>query len=537
MLQKGQVLNNRYQIHSVIGRGGFGAVYKAWDKNIERHCAVKENIAVHIEAQKQFKREAVMLANLNHPNLVRVTDYFIINNQDEYLVMDYIQGDDIGTILSNYKKPLPIDTALRWINQVCDALIYIHNQNPPIIHRDIKPQNIRITPEGNVVLVDFGLAKFFNKGANTTIGAQGVTPHFTAPEQYGIGGTDAQSDVYSLGATLYCILTYYLPPDSIEILVGNVQSPPPAKQINSSISDAVNEALLNAMKIRRTERYKSVSEFREALALNTKSFAITKSEDKIEKKPSQDKSSIYKNKITLSNGMEFMHVPDGKFIMGSEDDFLSARPQHSSIVNYDYWIARFTVTNEQYNEYCKAKKWQHPVVDWEKKNNHPVTEVPWIRAMGYCSWLNGLMKIELMNNLILRLPTEAEWEKAARGTDGQEYPWGNIFDQNKCNSYENKKNDTTPVGLYSPQGDSPYGCADMAGNVWEWTHSLYRYYPYNLSDGREDEKAFSERVVRGGSYLLEGRFLRCAHRSTNPPDGKDWFDPGFRVVLALPIPK
>src|SRR5690606_22313892 len=115
---------------------------------------------------------------------------------------------------------------------------------------------------------------------------------------------------------------------------------------------------------------------------------------------------------------------------------------------------------------------KHPVYSWEKKKNHPVTRVDWVTGMEYCKWLSDLLRKELPDNLILRLPTEAEWEKAARGTDGREFPWGNEFDKNKCNYEAAREGDTIPVGSCSPQGDSPYGCADMAGNIWEWTYNL-----------------------------------------------------------------
>jgi len=276
MLKLRQVLNNRYQIHAVLGEGGFGAVYKVWDDTLQRPCAIKENLQVTPESQKQFKREAIMLANLNHPHLVRVTDYFSISNQGQYLVMDFVEGDDLQTILTNNGGPLPGEQALAWIRQVCDALIYIHNQNPPIIHRDIKPANIRITPQGNAILVDFGLAKILDEGMKTSMGARGLTPYFAAPEQYGMGGTDAQSDIYSLGVTLYCMLTNHVPADSVDIMVGNAEPPPPAKAINKDVPEFVSNALQRAMQIRRTDRYKSAGDFKTALLAEQKPFAQVK---------------------------------------------------------------------------------------------------------------------------------------------------------------------------------------------------------------------------------------------------------------------
>lgn len=235
----------------------------------------------------------------------------------------------------------------------------------------------------------------------------------------------------------------------------------------------------------------------------------------------------YGNKITLSNGMELMHVPAGKFLMGSTKEskttYETERRQHTVDIPYDYWMARFPVTNAQYNQF---KKWNFV----KGKENHPVSHVSWNDAMEYCKWLNQLQKSEIRSQkLQLRLPTEAEWEKAARGTDGREYPWGITFDENKCNTGESDKKSTTSVGLFSPQGDSPYGCSDMSGNVWEWTHSLYKPYPYKVNDGREDEKASGARVFRGGTFGLSGElFAGCASRSIND----FYLGTGFRVCAS-----
>jgi formylglycine-generating enzyme required for sulfatase activity len=241
------------------------------------------------------------------------------------------------------------------------------------------------------------------------------------------------------------------------------------------------------------------------------------------------------NKLILSNGMEVMRVPAGPFLMGSTKENELAwddeHPQHTVDIPYDYYMARFPVTNELYNAYVKAKGIKHPVDGWGKEKAHPVVNISWKDARAYCRWLNDLLKSELPSGLVFRLPTEAEWEKAARGTDGREYPWGNQFDKNKCNTSEGGKGNTTAAGMYSPQGDSPYGCADMAGNVWEWTHSLMKKYPYKAGDGREDEKASGRRVLRGGSFSFNGRNVRCASRGDGVFDGfNNGF--GFRVVAS-----
>jgi toxoflavin biosynthesis protein ToxD len=237
--------------------------------------------------------------------------------------------------------------------------------------------------------------------------------------------------------------------------------------------------------------------------------------------------------VEVIRDIEFVRVPAGKFLMGSKNDHKLAyddeKPQHTVDIHYDYWMARYPVTNGQYNDYVKARGIKHPVADWQKKKDHPVVYVSWNDAMAYCQWLNNLLKGELPAGLVLRLPTEAEWEKAARGTDGREYPWGNQFDNNKCNTSEGGKGSTTPVGVYSPQGDSPYGCADMSGNVWEWTHSFKKEYPYNANDGRENEKTSGSRVLRGGSFVGSGKAAYCAYRCVD----LTLFDHlGFRVEAS-----
>ncbi len=269
-LSTGHILNNRYRIVNLLGQGGFGAVYKAWDLNLSRQCALKENLDTTQEAQKQFNREAVILAGLIHPNLARVTDYFFVPNQGQYLVMDYVEGNDLQEILDQ-KGPQPEAQVTEWIGQICDALDHLHTQQPPIIHRDIKPANIKITPKGKAVLVDFGVAKVWDPSLRTTQGARAITPGFSPFEQYGQAPTDARTDVYALGATAYCLLTGQPPTEAI-IRVANPRISEP-KEFQPSISDNLNQTILKALELLPDQRFQSAEEFKQSLFNKNTSIA------------------------------------------------------------------------------------------------------------------------------------------------------------------------------------------------------------------------------------------------------------------------
>ena len=178
-LQTGQTLNNRYRIVTLIGQGGFGAVYRAWDVNLNMACAVKENLDTSPEAQKQFQVEANLLSRLRHLNLPRVTDQFFLPGQGQYLVMDFVEGKNLGKLLEERGRPFSESEVLPWLTQICSALEYLHSLNPPIIHRDLKPQNMILTPEGQVMVVDFGISKVYDPLKATSTGGRGP-PRATA---------------------------------------------------------------------------------------------------------------------------------------------------------------------------------------------------------------------------------------------------------------------------------------------------------------------------------------------------------------------
>ncbi len=262
-LEVGETLNNRYRIVALLGQGGMGAVYRAWDLNLKRGVALKENADRSPEAARQFEREATMLAQLAHANLPRVTDHFSLPDRGQYLVMDYVEGEDLESLLAR-EGALPEAQAVDWVAQVCDALAYLHRQKPPIIHRDIKPANIRVTPDGRAMLVDFGIAKQAEAGGRTTVGARAVTPGFSPPEQYGDGATDARSDTYALGATLYHLLTGRPPTESIKRMVGMAEVVPP-RQVNPAISPSVEAAVMTALALPTDRRFQDAAALRAAL--------------------------------------------------------------------------------------------------------------------------------------------------------------------------------------------------------------------------------------------------------------------------------
>ncbi len=263
-LIQGQLLNNRYRIARLIGQGGFGAVYRAWDTAINQPVAIKENLDTGQEAQKQFYREASFLARLRHPNLPRVTDHFTMPGQGQYLVMDFVEGQNLKELLLTRGQPFSEVEALPWIEQIFDALTYLHGLTPPIIHRDIKPANIIITPDGKPMLVDFGISKIYNPDFSTTVGAKAVTPGYSPPEQYGGGMTDARADIYAMGAMLYTMLTGKEPPESVQRMAGAVKMTAP-RQVNAQITPTLEAAILKAMEVNTTQRFQNVAEFRRAL--------------------------------------------------------------------------------------------------------------------------------------------------------------------------------------------------------------------------------------------------------------------------------
>ncbi len=271
-LKQGQVLQNRYRIVTPLGQGGMGAVYRAWDVRLNVPVALKEQIpqpdldaAMLAQLRQQFGQEAMTLARLSHPNLVRVTDYFE-EDGNAYLVMEFLEGENLAQRVER-DGPVPETQVLVWARQLLDALVYCHAQG--IVHRDIKPQNILLRPDGRAVLVDFGLVKLWNsKDPHTQTVLRGMgTPEYAPPEQYGRKGqtTDPRSDLYSLGASLYHALTGEAPPTASERMA-DPKLFQPVRALNPSVSPATETAITRALEPVRDARWSTATEMAQALS-------------------------------------------------------------------------------------------------------------------------------------------------------------------------------------------------------------------------------------------------------------------------------
>jgi serine/threonine-protein kinase len=576
--------------------------------------------------------------------LPRVIDHFIVPGQGQYLVMDFVEGRSLAALLGERGGPLGEAEVLPWIRQVADALEYLHTSTPPVIHRDIKPDNIIITDNGRAMLVDFGISKVYEANKGTTIGAKAVTPGFSPPEQYGRGSTDARSDVYALGATLYTLLTGQIPPEGPDLSSGSALLTPPAT-VNPAVSATVSGAIEAAMTPSVSQRLASAGDFVAALTtgmptglarrqsagtavtqrrpvlpmvvggvalvaiLALAGWLLSRRDDNdvdmaattppattqpvIAAQPATaealptpppatpspeptaastatppatpaptSSAQVFDSRtIPLPGGVtvEQLYAPGGSFMMGSASSEADERPIHAVTLDA-FWIDRTEVTNRQFAAFAAdtghqtlaeqqgrghgfttngwgpidGASWQYPQgpgVGLEAQGDHPVVQVSWDDAGAYCAWAGG------------RLPTEAEWEYAARGPDARAFPWGDGFDATRLNycdrncflEWADGQGDdgfvlTAPVGSFA-EGASWMDALDMAGNVWEWTADWYgpEYYDIAPSSDPRGPDSGVQRVVRGGGWDDTFDFARAANRHVYAPDRPQNYL-GFRCV-------
>lgn len=275
-LAQNTLIQNRYLIVQLIGKGGMGEVYLAVDQRLGSAIALKRTFFAGDEALgSAFEREARVLARMRHPVLPKVSDHFG-EGDEQFLVMEHISGDDLSKRIEAAQKPFPVSWVMFWADQLLDALSYLHSHEPPIIHRDIKPQNLKLTDENHIILLDFGLAKSStgqtNLGPNSTGSTGsvvGYTPHYAPMEQIRGIGTSARSDLYSLSATLYQLLTNSVPIDALSradtMLNGQPDPVQPINELNPEVPQEISNVILHGMEVSQEKRFETAREMQKTL--------------------------------------------------------------------------------------------------------------------------------------------------------------------------------------------------------------------------------------------------------------------------------
>lgn len=273
-LSQNTLIENRYLVVHLIGKGGMGEVYLAVDQRLGSAVALKRTyFAGDAVLAGAFEREARTLARMRHPVLPKVSDHFG-EGDEQFLVMEHIAGDDLAKRLEAAQKPFPVSWVMFWADQLLDALSYLHSHEPAIIHRDIKPQNLKLTDENHIILLDFGLSKTTTGQTNisrsgSTGSVVGYTPHYAPMEQIRGIGTNARSDIYSLSATLYQLMTNVVPADALtraDVMLNGMADPiEPPHLLNPEIPATVSEVILKGMEVSQEKRFSTARETQKAL--------------------------------------------------------------------------------------------------------------------------------------------------------------------------------------------------------------------------------------------------------------------------------
>ena len=638
----------RYTLHELLGKGGFGEVYKATD-------AIGRTVAIKVlkpgwnddsDTIARFRREVQTAGELFHSRIATILDFGEAEGR-RFLVMRYVDGQSLAQLIA-MQGYLDWETALRIAREAAEALDYAHGRG--FIHRDIKPANFIISPTDGAVLTDFGLVKAAQNSGLSVSGVLLGTPNYIAPEVWNGGQVSPATDIYSLACVFYEMIVgkpLFEGENAPQVMTRHVlHGPQFPDQWPQSVPNGMVDVMKKALAEDPVQRYTSAEEFVNALQAAAKILPIRPSVNKEKQvnlpetppvSPANKKKQADSHSTTITNqptggeklnkrvpvwfwwvggtvlllflgivavivfiqsgllaakpqtatqstavalvatasytpaltdrnqpsatstttatftpiptetrpptpsatswpttmvdtkGILMALIPAGTFQMGSESGGDREKPVHS--VNLKaFYMDVYEVTNARYQGCVKAKVCVAPsgiqsstrsdYYNDAQFADYPVIYVSWNDARTYCEWRGA------------RLPTEAEWEKAARGKlEGRSYSWGNEIDCIKAN-YLGKEGgcvgDTNTVGSYIPNG---YGLYDMTGNVWEWVSSLYRPYPYISNDGREDLAATGDRVLRGGSWGNYGNDVRVSNRDGNIPS-LQYSGLGFRCAFS-----
>lgn len=552
-LQSNSLLQGgRYKIIKTLGQGGFGITYLALQSGLERQVAVKEffmkdfcerdNASSHVTLgtgancdmikrfRTKFIKEARNIAKLNHPNIVRIFDVFE-ENGTAYYVMEYAEGGSLGEKIKRkggFSKPV----ATRYITQIAEAVGYIHQRK--MNHLDIKPDNIMLSSDDNVVLIDFGLAKQYDAttGSQTSSTPVGISEGYAPIEQYQLGGVvnfTPETDIYALGATYFKMLTGITPPNAPSLLEDGISTKPlKAKRVSKNVVDTI----LHSMSPRKKDRSHSVEDFLQELKLNGNS---NKEELMTLDK---EKTLMLKEKVLTFNvnGVSFdmVRIDSGSFVMGTTNEMEETeeeleecgyitqseyeKPIHQVTLS-NYYIGRTVVTQSLWIAVMGTNPSEF------KGTDKPVENISWDDCHVFISKLNTL------TGKVFRLPTEAEWEFAARGGNlslHYRYSGSDTLENVAWYGVNSEHDTTSDVAMKQP---NELGLYDMSGNVYEWCSDWYGDYSCSVQHNPMGAKDGDQRVARGGCWCDYSVLCRTSSRLNIFADAKEDYI-GLRLALS-----
>lgn len=546
-----------YRLEGEIARGGMGIVYRGVHTVFDEVVAIKAiypELTLNPELRERFLNEAKIQRRLQHPNIVQIRE-FLIDQGNFYIVMELIEGETLAHHLRQLGRPMQASEAIEIFRQALEGLGFAHSQG--VIHRDIKPSNIMLTRQGVVKLTDFGIARAMDTAKLTRTGTALGTAAYMSPEQIQGTGLDHRTDIYSLGITLYDMLTgrvpFERPKDSdsdYPVLEAHIHQPPvPPSRLVPGIPPFIEAAILKALAKRAEDRFQSCREFQAALvpspppgpmaaihitseefqaALAPPPLRTTKVAVAPHLKPTEPVAQTrgredYRPTATAvrenpKDGLKYVWIPPGTFMMGCSlgdtECVDREKPSHQVTISKGFWIGQTEVTVGAYKRFAAATGRRMPPApsfnnSWAN-DNMPIVNVTWNDARDYCTWAGG------------RLPTEAEWEYAARGgsTEARYGPIDEIAWYDK-----NSEGQTHEVAQKRANG---FGLFDVLGNVWEWVNDGYDEKGYHHRPSQDPSGATSGvyRVLRGGSWLDLPRLVRVSYRNWYYPASRD--GGGFR---------